>query len=113
MELLEWLTPNFTVILPSEICSIEDMNNASKLMLRLSSSYSYLVGLSSAAKVLKREIKRGGKTEDFQDMVDRCEIIQGVTDIVEQQYAAISRAVTIHIENNKELKMNCCGVTNI
>lgn len=49
-HLLEWLLQNFTVNLPEEIISVEDMNNASKLLLKLTSYYSYMNSLLSAAK---------------------------------------------------------------
>ena len=46
---------------------------------------------------------------DYEDMIDRRDTIEGVTNAVKQQYAAVSRAVTIHIENNQELRMNTQG----
>lgn len=109
-DLLDWLLQNFTVELPTEIISIEDMNNASKLLLQLTSFFSYMNSLSSAAKIAKREAKRNATTEEYQNMVDRADIIQNMVDVIKQQYAAISRAVTIHIDNNTELRMNASGI---
>lgn len=100
--LLEWLLQNFTVNLPEEIISVEDMNNASKLLLKLTSYYSYMNSLLSAAKIAKRKSKRNANVEEYQNMVDRTEIIQNMVDVIKQQYAAVSRAVTIHIDNNNE-----------
>ena len=109
-RLLEWLLQNFTVNLPEEIISVEDMNNASKLLLKLTSYYSYMNSLLSAAKIAKRKSKRNATTEEYQNMVDRTEIIQNMVDVIKQQYAAVSRAVTIHIDNNNELRMNASGM---
>lgn len=108
-KLLEWMIENFSVQLPSEIITVEDMNRAGELLLKLSANYSYICTLLSASKIAKREAKRNASTEEYQDMVDRSEIIQNMTDIVKQQYAAVSRAVTIHIDNNTELRMNSTG----
>lgn len=108
-ELLNWLIDNFTLQMPSEIITVEDMNEAAKSLLKLTSNYSYVCALLSASKVAKREAKRNMSAEKYQDMVDKCEIVQNITDVVKQQYNAISRAVTIHIDNNMELRMNSSG----
>ncbi len=104
-ELLDWLLDNFYTDIPSVIASIEDMTTASETLLMLSGYYSYLMALSSYTKIQTREAKRNLSKEEYEDMVDRKEIIQNITEVVKQNYSAVSRAVTIHIENNNELKM--------
>ena len=59
----------------------------------------------SYAKVNARLAKREGNKQKYEDAVDKKEIIQNMTDSIKQQYAALSRAVTIRIENNQELKI--------
>ena len=108
-DLLYWLVNNFSADVPDVIISVSDMENASKLLLRLSGNYSYLQALLSYAKIETRKAKRGGDKVAYEDMVDKREVIQNMTDAVKQQYSAISRAVTIHIENNAELGMNTSG----
>lgn len=110
-KLLLFLAEQFYETLPESICTIEDMENASKMMLRLSSSFSFLTQLLAMAKIKTRIAKREqGLSEDgkikYEDMVDRKEVIINIVEGIKNQYAAISRAVTIHIENNQELKMN-------
>lgn len=104
LELLDYLKNEFMIDTPIEIVSVEDMDKCSRLLLRLSGAYSYLITLSSYAKIKTREMKRGGDKALYEDMVDRKEVIQNMTDMVKQAYTGISRAVTIHIENNHELK---------
>lgn len=108
-ELLRWLSSEFSVEMPEEILTIEDMNLAAKLLMKLSSYYSFLSLLLSYAKLSTRAAKRNGTKEEYEDMVDRKEIIQNMTESVKQQYAAISRSVTIRIENNQELRMGANG----
>ena len=60
-------------------------------------------------QIATREAKRGGDKDLYEDMVDRKEAVERMTESVKQQYSAVSRAVTIHIENNKELHMNMDG----
>ena len=116
--LLNWLTDNFTVELPSEVISVEDMNNAARLLLKLTEMYSYINTLLASAKLQKRQCSREKNKEDkqtvkaYEDAVDRCEMIEKMAEIVKQQYAAVSRAVTIHMDNNVELRMNSSGSLN-
>ena len=110
LDLINWLDRSFRITLPTEILSVEDMQEASNLLIQLSGYYSYLCSLSSYAKAVTRIIKREGNKKEYEDMVDKKEAIQNVTEAVKQQYSAVSRAVTIHIENNQELKMNTTGI---
>ncbi len=107
--LLQKLVDDYSYGLPNEIITIEDMNEAGKLLIRLSGDYSYLMSLLSYAKIATREAKRSGTKEEYEDAVDRKEIISNVTEAIKQKYSAISRAVTIRIENNRELHMNTEG----
>lgn len=106
MELVDWLLTEFGEELPEKIETVDEMEMAGRLMLRLSGNYSYLTALSAYARIAVREAKRNKSKKEYEDMVDRKEIINSITDAVKQQYAAISRSVTIHTENNKELQMN-------
>lgn len=109
LSLLNWLIENFMIEIPNVITTMEDMENASRLLLLTTSNYSYLCALLSYSKALSRRLKREGNKELYEDMIDKREAIQNITDAVKQSYSAISRAVTIHIENNQELKMNANG----
>lgn len=104
-ELLYWLIETFNTDIPTTIASSDDMKAASETLLNLSGTYSYLMALLSYAKIQTRETKRNKSKELYEDMVDRKEVIQNFTDVVKQNYSAVSRAVTIYIENNNELKM--------
>lgn len=105
IELLNWLLNEFSIEIPEVIATPQDMENASQILLHLSGAYSYLMALLSYAKLKTREAKRNLSKEEYEDMVDRRDVIDNVKDIVKQNYAAVSRAVTICIENNNELKM--------
>lgn len=81
------------------------MEQASVILIQLSTYYAYLCTLLSYAKINARMAKRTGNKAAYEDAVDKKEIIQNMTDSIKQQYAALSRAVTIRIENNQELKL--------
>ncbi len=103
ITLLEQLNEEFKMDMPMEVMSQEDMDSCARLLLRASASYSYLVTLLSYAKIKTREAKRSGDKAAYEDMVDRKEVVQNMTDMVKQAYAGLSRAVTIRIESNREL----------
>ena len=105
LDLSDWLLKEFPVQIPEVIVTPDDMTKAGETLLRLASIYSYLMALSTHAKLKTREAKRYLSKEEHEDMVDRKEVIENFTEAVKQGYAAISRAVTIYIENSNELRM--------
>lgn len=103
--LVEYLHEEFYVELPPVINTQEDMEMASKLLLIFSGHYSYLAELLSYIKIAVRQAKRNLPKEDWEDMVDRKEAIERRLDIAKQQYNAVSRAITVKTEANRELQM--------
>ncbi len=105
VTLANWVLENFYKDLPAQIINAEDMEQAGKLLLELSAGYSYVNALLSYAKILSRNAKRTGKKEIYEDLVDKKEVLQNAADSIKQQYNAVSRAVTIKMSNDAELKM--------
>ncbi len=105
LSLLNWLYEEFNVEVPQIVVSQDDMKAASEALLKLSSYYSYLMGLLSYSKIKVREAKRTKSKEEHEDMVDRKDVLENFKEAIKHSYAAVSRAVTIYIENNAELKM--------
>ncbi len=105
LDLVDWLHDEFPMLMQSKIETVEDMDLASNSLLRLTAQYSYLCELLSYAKIIVREAKRNLPKEDYEDMVDRQNAIEKRLDIVKQEYLAVSRAVTIKSEINKEMYM--------
>ncbi len=105
-----WLEEEFPTKLPETIITMEDMEDAAKRLLELAGQYSYLCALSSWAKILKREAARSKNRHAHEDAVDIEESVLNCKAQILEQYQAVSRAVTIHQENNYELRMTR-GVT--
>lgn len=105
IKLAKELEEECLVQIPQAVVTIEDMNEASRLMLHLSASFAYLNMLSSYAKIRTRELKRAGNKEEYEKMIDRKDVILAVTDATKQLYSGLSRSVTIKIEGNHELSM--------
>ena len=107
-ELLKYLFTEFNKEsdkVPRDIETVDDMIAARRKMLRFSAEYSYLVELLSCAKIMTRELKRTGTKEEYEDMIDRREVIANCLSMVDKKYTAISRVVTIKQECNRELNM--------
>jgi len=60
------------------------------------------------AKNAVREEKRKGpeNKSNYEDMIDRRDTLQEVARILNMQYQAVSRMITVKQEVNKELNMN-------
>ena len=65
-ELLNWLVKNFSVAIPEQVNSAEDMVLASSKLLELSSKYSYLCNLASYAKIVCRDYKRNKDKQEYE-----------------------------------------------
>ena len=86
-----------------DVDSAESMSEAGKKLGIVANTYAFLTSLYSYAGVMKRQLSRDGKTTDYQDMVDKEEALERTMKAVDMQYKALSKAITVHIENNKEL----------
>lgn len=85
------------------ILTTEDAQAATTELGELSNRYAYLSSLSNHAKLYKRRLRRAGNVADYEDMIDKEAMIADAMSSVDRQYRALSKAITVHIENNKEL----------
>lgn len=107
-ELASKLTETFIIDIPLTINNVDEMNDISALIGMSINQYSFLVQLYCLAKVQTRSLKRLGKEAkvEYEDSVDRKEIIKYVLDAVLLRYKALSRMITIKQEVNNELNMS-------
>jgi len=110
MELAKWLNENYTFVIPDSIDSIDQMKQVSRILSELTNSYAYMMQLLNYAKIMVRQEKRKGKEnkENYENMIDRRDILQNVADILKMQYQTVSRMITVKKEINEELKMTSC-----
>lgn len=85
------------------ILTTEDAQAATTELGELSNRYAYLSSLSNHAKLYKRRLRRAGNVSDYENMIDKEAMIADAMSSVDRQYRALSKAITVHIENNKEL----------
>ena len=106
---LQWLLAQFPATGLEGIETLDDMHLAAKELMRYTGYYTYLCALLSLAKLMTRAAKQSGDRKEYEDYVDKKELISHMTDSVKQQYSAISRALTVRHEINAELRMNGSG----
>ena len=104
-ELNLWLVETFPCEIPTCIDSVEAFTKAGNLLGDLTNKYTYLASTLSFLKIETKNEKRKGKGQDADDMMLRRDAFQNMTDIIKQQYNAVSRIITVKQEINNELKM--------
>ena len=106
-ELLKSMKENFTTKLPVQVESVEDLQNAQKLLSKLASQYSFLTAVAVEIKGIKRRMKRDkAAKEKVDDMMEREEILTAYCDSVKMNYNAVSRMITIRQQIYDEYKMD-------
>ena len=99
LEMLSYLMRATQVALPESLDSAEAMGAASRATLKLGGYQAYLEGLLGYAKCMVREAKRNCTTEEWQDMVDRKEVVERGLKSTEAEYLALSRAATMEMDS--------------
>ena len=107
-NLMKWLDNKFYINIPNGLETITDMKSAGKLLGKLSNDYAYLAILLSYAKTFVRAEKRKGKDfkTSYEDMIDKRDMIDEMTNVVKMQYQAISRMITVKQQIQEELNMS-------
>ena len=93
----------FRIDVTCDVDSAGSMDEAGKKLGRVANTYAYLVSLYNYANMLKRHLSRNGKTPEYQEMIDKENALEYTLRAMDMQYKALSKAITVHIENNREL----------
>lgn len=106
LVLTEKLKSEYLFYLPETIENADDLLEAGRFLGKIANSYSFLVQLSSLAKINVRKLKREKKSKDeIDNAIDRKDSINNTVEAVKMQYNAISRLITVKQQINEELKM--------
>ena len=72
---------------------------------QIASNYSVLTTLYQYAKIFKRDLHRKGAVQEYEDMIDKEQILSAAMKATDMVYRALSKLVTEKMEENKELYM--------
>ncbi len=106
-DLLNWLEKTFTVELPDDIVTTDDLIATKKLLLRLTRLYDYIMDLLNYAELEVREKKRNGEKCEYEDMIDKRKFIDNKASAIKHDREGLSRAITVYTKYIDELK--CTG----
>ena len=105
-SLMIWLESNFSCDIPTTIETVDDLKNAGMLLGKLTNIYSYLMSMSTFAKLSVRESKKSGLSkDDINECIDRRDILDSYAATIKMQYTAISRMITVKKQIDEEMKM--------
>lgn len=105
-DLMVKLQQEYSYYVPETIETIDDLKKAGRMLGKLANTYSFLTQVSSYAKLEVRQLKRKKEAKDkIEDAIDRKTIIDTFAEVINLQYKAVSRLLTIKQQINEELKM--------
>lgn len=111
-ELLYYIEKHFLKDIPQQVDTIEDMVMVQKLFPDITNSYAYVNAALANVKLLTRKLKaikdkeKSEKSKEaYDEMVSRRDVLETASDILKQQYNALSRAITVRQEINREINM--------
>lgn len=102
-DFLLWMDDHFSLDTPPRMDSDEDVHRGLDVLNIYAGMTDYLKTLSSYAKVYARDLKRKGKEykTDYEDMVDRENIINNKLDAIKLSYQAVNKCITIYVEEKR------------
>lgn len=106
LQLQNYLSSAYTISIPPQIETPDDMTKAAKLLSRATSYYSFFENMRIRARIEKRMMKRAKcDTQLIEDMLMREEIFEVHAKTMNQAYTTISRMITVKQQVNFELRM--------
>ena len=106
LRLQNYLIETYTIRIPPQIETTEDMTHAAKLLSQATSYYSFFENMRIRARIEKRMMKRAKcETQLIEDMLMREEIFEVHAKTMNKAYTTISRMITVKQQVNYELKM--------
>jgi hypothetical protein len=105
-DLAMWLNNNYLIEIPTSIETCEDLRKAGVLLGKLTNVYSYIISMSTFAKLSVREAKRKKlDKETIDDYMDRKNVLEDFANTIKLQYTAVSRMITVKKQIDDEMKM--------
>lgn len=106
VDLMEYLTENFSIQVPSAVTTAEDLEQAARILSQAYSYYSFLTSMRMTARLQKRELKNQKESRaEIEKMLAREEAFEMQAGIAKHAYDTVSRMVTIKQQINQEMKM--------
>ena len=105
-DFFEYLIKEFSVNIPVHIETIEEAEEAAKVMLICARNYQYLNTLIMFLRREVHEAARLGNKEEKTILMDKRDAVNDMISSLKLSYQAISRAITVRQGNLEELHMS-------
>lgn len=105
-EYITWLTDTFWQPIPETFDNSEEWAQAGELLCILTNNYGYLLNVYGYMQLKVRQCKREKNKNMTEDFIDKRDLTDNMIKILKQQYATLSRMVTIRQCNLDELHMS-------
>lgn len=83
----------------------EEIIHESLKLTQIAANYTVLTSLYQYAKYFKRDLHRKGAVQEYEDMIDKEQILSAAMKATDMVYRALSKLVTEKMEESKELYM--------
>lgn len=104
LDLVGYLMETYYVEFPQEINNAEDLKAAGNALNRFGVTLQFFHELNAYARRYVRIAKRELTKNEYEDMIDRREIISEMTDAIEEVKNGLSRNITAYINGLDEEK---------
>lgn len=104
LDLADYLVETYFIECPQEINNSEDLKAAGNAMNRFGVTLQFFHELNAYAKRYVRIAKRELPKAEYEDMIDRREVISEMTDAIEEVKNGLSRNITAYINGLDEEK---------
>lgn len=103
LELLTWLDDSFSYEAYPHMTTPDEVNLGLDMMQIQASILDFLMEMLSYAKIYTRDLKRKGKEYrmDYEDMVDKKEIIENKISAIKVSYQTTNKCVTVFMNQNQ------------
>ena len=86
-----------------DLSNPDDMQKLGVALRDITNNFTALTALSSVVSFEKRRLKREGKKQEYEDMVDREQALELVLKDVDMQQKTVSKILSFHMDQNREL----------
>lgn len=109
IEFISWIEKHFLYETSPHMETKDDVERGLDMMNVQARMLETLTTLLSHAKIRARDLKRGGteKKLEYEDMVDKREIIENTISSIKVSYQTTNKCVTVFIETNRIPQEHC------
>lgn len=104
-ELIPMLAQEYYKPIPVDIQTVEQMQQAGKMLAVITNEYSYLMVILATLKAMTRTAKKEDKAK-YDELLGKRDTVDAFVEVLKQEYQGLSREITTRQEALKEINMS-------